>query len=150
MDDLYSLIDSEEKEIISRLARVGYENIIGYVNGVEAWKKRGYKLDKIASIPSVDITRHMNGAIILDVRKKEELKLGYVKDSINIPLHHLTDNLDKIPPSEKILIYCAGGYRSMIASSILKSRGYKNIKNIYGGFNAISKNEDSLNYLKIS
>ena len=108
-------------------------------------------MDSITSIPSSDIMLYMKDTTtILDVRKKEELQLGYVKNSLNIPLDFLYTHLDQIETSEDILIYCAGGYRSMIASSILKSRGYKKIKNIYGGFNSISKNKDGLNYLKIS
>jgi len=140
----------EEKEVISRLARIGYENIIGYFSNLEEWRKQGHELDSITSIPSSDIALYMKESTILDVRKQEELQLGHVKNSVNIPLDYLHTHLDQIETSENILIYCAGGYRSMIASSILKSKGYKKIKNIYGGFTAISKNKDGLNYLKIS
>ena len=134
---------SEEKEVISRLARIGYENVIGYISDLTHWEKNR-ALDYITSIDSTKIECHKNNALILDVRREDELQLGFVKDSINIPLSQLSDNLDKIPSSENLMIYCAGGYRSMIASSILQSKGFKGIKNIYGGFNEIARNSPNL------
>jgi rhodanese-related sulfurtransferase len=115
------------------------------VNGIDDWQKDHHKIDVIDSIYPVEIPSYINdGYIVLDVRKIEELKLGLVKQSINIPLHHLEDNFTLINKLDNCLIYCAGGYRSMIASSILKSKGFANVKNIYGGFNAISQKIDSL------
>lgn len=136
--------NGEEEEVISRLARIGYENIIGYINSLDDWKSENQRVDIIESIPASEIPLHVNKkSIILDVRKSLELELGVVKNSVNIPLNQLNNNLSQIKKTANLLIYCAGGYRSMIASSILKSKGYKNIKNIYGGFNAISKNIDT-------
>ena len=136
---------NEEKEVISRLARIGYENVVGYVNGIDDWQKDYQKIDIIDSIDPVEIPTYINqGCIMLDVRKIEELKLGLVQESINIPLHNLEANLALKNKSDNYLIYCAGGYRSMIASSILKSKGFENVKNIYGGFSAISQKIDSL------
>ena len=134
----------EEEEVVSRLARIGYENIIGYINALDDWKIDKQEIDIVESIHASEILSHVNDkSVILDVRKNTELELGFVKNSINIPLDKLKDSLNKIKKTDNFLIYCAGGYRSMIASSILKSKGYQNIKNIYGGFNAISKNVDS-------
>ena len=135
---------NEELEVISRLARIGYENVVGYISDLTPWKKNR-ELDYIQSIESTKIDDHKNNLSILDVRREDELRLGFIKDSINIPLSQLADNLDKIPKtSDNLIIYCAGGYRSMIASSILQSKGFKGIKNIYGGFNAIARNSPNL------
>ena len=85
---------SEEKEVISRLARIGYENVIGYISDLTHWEQNR-ALDYIKSIDSTKIDCHKNNALILDVRREDELKLGFVKDSIHIPLSQLSDNLDK-------------------------------------------------------
>jgi len=136
---------NEETEVISRLARVGYDKVLGYISSFEDWKNQGKQLDTIISIDTHHIQKHINrGTVILDVRKKDELQLGAVKNSINIPLDKLQKNLLKLKQQNDIVIYCAGGYRSMIASSILKAAGYTSIKNIYGGFTSISKNANSL------
>ena len=133
----------EEIEVISRLARIGYENVVGYISDLTDWKKNR-QLDYIKSIESTEIEHYKNNVAILDVRREDELKLGFVKDSINIPLSQLSDNLDKIPISDNLIVYCAGGYRSMIASSILQSKGFQGINNIYGGFNVIARNSPNL------
>ena len=122
---------------------IGDENVVGYISDLTHWKKNR-ELDYIHSIDSTKIDEHKNNLSILDVRREDELRLGFVKDSINIPLSQLSDNLDKIPKSNNLIIYCAGGYRSMIASSILQSKGFKGIKNIYGGFSEIARNSPYL------
>ena len=128
---------AEEEEVISRLARVGFENIVGYTHGIEAWQSGGKDLDYIHS---VDPSKIFNDDIkYLDVRKNNELDLGFVPESTHIPLHNLSNNLSKINKDEDYLVYCAGGYRSMIACSILKSNGYHKVKNIYGGFNLLAQ-----------
>ena len=133
----------EEIEVISRLARIGYENVVGYISNLTEWKKNK-QIDYIKSIESTQIEHYKNNVAILDVRREDELKLGFVKNSIHIPLSQLSDNLDKIPISDNLIVYCAGGYRSMIASSILQSKGFQGIKNIYGGFNVIARNSPNL------
>ena len=129
----------EEEEVISRLARVGFEKIKGYTYALDAWKLDNENIDAIESISPANVIYNNNKIKFLDVRKVDELKLGSVPNAIHIPLSELNDRLDSIDKSEDYLIYCAGGYRSMIACSILKSKGYNSIKNIYGGFNAISE-----------
>ena len=142
--------DGDEQEVISRLARVGFENIIGY-STITEWKNAGHGMHTINSIKSDQIVSHIEDSFkILDVRKKGELDLGFLTESIHIPLDTLHTNMKEIKKTDKFLIYCAGGYRSMIAASILQSRGYKHVKNIYGGFNTISKNQDLSDYIKIS
>ena len=131
----------EENEIISRLARIGYHQVVGYVHGIMEWKLENHELDFVESIhPTKEVFNNKKDQIILDVRKDPELELGFVKDSIHIPLSQITNQYHDIIKSKEYWIYCAGGYRSMIACSILKSKGYNNIKNIYGGFSAIARN----------
>ena len=78
---------------------------------------------------------------ILDVRKSSELQIGFVENSTHIALSDIKSSISKLDPSKDYFVYCAGGYRSMIACSILKSKGYKNVFNVYGGFNAIAQNK---------
>mgnify|MGYP001296295382 CR=1 FL=1 len=136
---------NEEKEVISRLARVGLENIIGYVYGVKQWLISGKPIDVIESITAAEMEIEPIDSKILDVRKPSELAVGFVKGSSNVPLDTLQKELDTTQHldarNQPILVYCAGGYRSMIASSILKARGYKKVKNIYGGYSSISQNQ---------
>ena len=128
---------AEEAEVISRLARVGFENVVGYTHGIEEWQSGGKDLDYVHS---VDPSTIFNDDIkYLDVRKNNELDLGFVPGSTHIPLSDLGNNLSKINKDEDYVVYCAGGYRSMIACSILKSKGYHKVKNIYGGFNLIAQ-----------
>ena len=130
---------NEEVEVVSRLARIGYENIIGYTYGVDEWNSENKILEQIDSVyASPDIFSQENN--FLDVRKLSEFSLGAVKNSLHIPLSKLSENLNQISKDKSYLIYCAGGYRSMIAASILKSKGYTRVKNIYGGFTSISQN----------
>ena len=131
----------EEREVILRLGRIGYHNIVGYTYGTADWQSKRGVIHNIETIHLKDEFLNQNKNIkIIDVRKEAELKLGFVQDSIHIPLSQLIANLDQISKSDDYLIYCAGGYRSMIACSILKSKGYNKVRNIYGGFSDISKN----------
>jgi len=130
---------NDEEQIISRLARVGYENVIGYAYGITQWSTDKMPIDTVQSIYPSDIMSQAD-SIILDVRKQNELETGFVENSTHIPLRNIEDNISKLDESNQYLIYCAGGYRSMIACSILKSKGYKQVINIYGGFTAIAQN----------
>ncbi|MAQ32050.1 MAG: MBL fold metallo-hydrolase [Flavobacteriales bacterium] len=133
----------EEREIISRLARIGYEKVVGYLH-LDSKEKdlfNNISFDIVKSINPSEIDEYKNNNFkILDVRKIPELELGFVDDSVHIPLSQLHLNLSKLNNNDKYLVYCAGGYRSMIACSILKSKGYQNVINIYGGFTAIMQN----------
>ena len=120
---------------------MGYENVIGYAYGVTQWSSDKMPIDTIKSIYPKEIISQAE-ATVLDVRKHSELEIGYVENSKHIPLRSIEDSIPNLDKSNQYLIYCAGGYRSMIACSLLKEKGYNNIKNIYGGFNAISKKLD--------
>ena len=131
----------EENEVISRLARIGYHNVIGYAFGISDWQLENNDTDSVFSVhPTNSIFNISKTTKVIDVRKKSELELGFVENSIHIPLSELSLSLSNLNLDNDYLIYCAGGYRSMIACSIMKSKGYDSVKNIYGGFAAISRN----------
>ncbi len=136
------LICSEgtEKEAILRLARVGFENISGYLNGgIEAWKKAGLTIQSIASVEPENLAEILNqGYELIDVRKPGEFESAHVAGAVNIHLQSLEETLPRLDKNKNYAIHCAGGYRSMIAASIMKKHGFRNIINIHKGFAGIS------------
>jgi glyoxylase-like metal-dependent hydrolase (beta-lactamase superfamily II)/rhodanese-related sulfurtransferase len=127
-----------EEEVVTRLARVGYDNTLGYLNkGFESWVAAGKETDTINSIAAVDLSNQLTkDSIIIDVRKHSEFQAERVEGAINLPLDFINDHLAEIPKQGKVFIHCAGGYRSMIAISILKARGWDNLIDVSGGFKA--------------
>ena len=132
-----------EEEIVKRLARVGYDNVLGYLKGgFEAWEMADKEIDKVESISAgefADIYRKDNHLTIKDVRKTTEFEERHIKEAENIPLAQISELMTEFDKEETNYIHCAGGYRSMVASSILKSRGYDNVVDIQGGFGAIAE-----------
>ena len=128
-----------EEETITRLARVGFDNALGYLEGgLSSWKVKGRKTDSVSTIEASKLGKKIfNQTKIIDVRKNSEFSNGHLKNALNIPLDQLSENFDKIPLEGNFFVHCAGGYRSMIASSILKSRGIDSMTDIIGGFSAI-------------
>ena len=130
-----------EEEAITRLSRVGFDNIKGYLKGgIKSWIELKKQTNSIENIKAQDFMS-LNSKFdinILDVRSQNEYLSGSVDGSLNIPLINLTDNLDKLNSNKRSYIYCKGGYRSMIASSILNSKGINDITNIIGGYDSIS------------
>ena len=133
--------EGREQEAITRLSRVGFDNIKGYLKGgIKSWIELNKKTNSIANIKAQNFMS-LNSKFdinILDVRSQNEYLNGSVDGSLNIPLINLTDNLDKLNCNKRSYIYCKGGYRSMIASSILNLKGINNITNIIGGYDSIS------------
>lgn len=134
-----------EEESITRLARVGYDNTLGYLEGgFDSWKQAEKEYDTVHSV-SVAILEEIimenpkEKVAIFDVRKEGEYASEHILDVPSAPLDHINDHLAEFPKEEDFYLHCAGGYRSMIAASILKSRGYHNVINIAGGFSAIKK-----------
>lgn len=130
-----------EKEAVTRLARVGYDNTLGYLQGgMEAWKKAGKDVDSIESIPATEFVKRAKeqNVRVIDVRKPGEYNAEHMEGALNIPLDYLNEHLAEIPKDETIYIHCAGGYRSMTASSILKARGWDNLVDVAGGFKAMT------------
>lgn len=132
-----------EEEVITRLARVGYDYTIGFLKGgFEAWKKAGKEIDTIRSV-SVDELIHTiqkKGPVnILDVRTPGEYQAEHVEQAENTPLDFINESMLKVDKNKSYYAHCAGGYRSMTFASILKARGFDNIADIKGGFNAIKE-----------
>jgi glyoxylase-like metal-dependent hydrolase (beta-lactamase superfamily II)/rhodanese-related sulfurtransferase len=127
-------------EAITRLSRVGFDKVLGHLEGgVEAWKEAGKELDTVDSITSEEFAERMHSAPlpVVDVRKESEYANGHVQDAMLAPLDALNDHLAGFESRPKAFLHCAGGYRSMIAISILKSRGIHGMIDIQGGFGAI-------------
>ena len=133
--------NGKEEEAILRLSRVGFDNIKGYLSGgIKSWIEANKNIKSIENIDPVDFaTLYSNNDLkILDVRSHSENKIGSIRKSLNIPLIDLKDNIESINEKDKLYIHCKGGYRSMIACSILNSKSKTNIVNIKGGFDKIS------------
>lgn len=131
-----------EEEAVLRLARVGYDNCIGYLkDGIESWIKEGKQTDSIEQIaPEAFVEKSNTEALnILDVRKNSEYLSEHMKNVENLPLDFINDNMSSIDRNKTYYIHCAGGYRSMIAASILKARGFENVIDVIGGFKAIKE-----------
>jgi len=129
-----------EEEVVTRLSRIGYDNSLGFLKGgVEAWKEAGKEVDSIEQVTTGDIADQIKNKeiTVLDVRKESEFVSEHVIDAENLPLDFINDNMDKVDDNKKYYVHCAGGYRSVIFESILKSRGFHNLVDIAGGFNAI-------------
>lgn len=132
----------KEEETIIRLSRVGFDKTIGYLKGgFEAWKQAGLEYDKTSSISAPELKQILvvEDVALFDVRKETEFKSEHVKNAKLTPLDYLNDHLNEFPENKTFYIHCAGGYRSMIAVSILKSRGIHNLINVTGGFEAIKQ-----------
>ncbi|MDA9575534.1 rhodanese-like domain-containing protein [Flavobacteriaceae bacterium] len=131
--------EGREEEAITRLSRVGFDNTLGYLKGgFESWKKAAKEYDTVHSITAEQFKKELaeNKQPVFDVRKKSEYFSEHVLDANNTPLDFLNDHLAEFPDTP-FFIHCAGGYRSMIAASILKSRGIHNLIDVKGGFKAI-------------
>jgi glyoxylase-like metal-dependent hydrolase (beta-lactamase superfamily II)/rhodanese-related sulfurtransferase len=133
--------EDKEEETIKRLARVGYDATIGYLDGgIESWEKAGFELDTVNCISAETLEDKLKEEItVFDVRKSGEFIAEHLNEAPSTPLDFLNDHLSEFPKDKEFYLFCAGGYRSMIASSILKARGYDNVINVNGGFNAIKK-----------
>jgi hydroxyacylglutathione hydrolase len=134
--------EGREEEVVTRLARVGFDNTLGYLKGgLKAWLQSGKEIDLIESISAEEFAKRLNGQklVIIDVRKPSEFEAEHVSDAINVPLDFLNNHLAEIPKEGEVYLHCAGGYRSMIAASILKSRGWNNLIDIHGGFKSIAE-----------
>lgn len=136
--------EGREEEVVTRLARVGYDHSIGFLKGgFEAWKKSGKEVDQIESITAEEFAKRSKEEwpLVIDVRKDSEYKSEHVLRAENIPLDYLNEHMAEFSKSKLQYLHCAGGYRSMIAASILKARGYDNVVNVQGGFKAIAETD---------
>ncbi len=134
--------EGREEEVVTRLARVGYDHSIGFLQGgFAAWKAAGMDVDTIESITAAQFAeRHSKEQVlVIDVRKPSEYLSEHVVDAENIPLDSINDHMAEFSKERLQYLHCAGGYRSMIAASILKARGYDNVVDVQGGFKAIAE-----------
>jgi glyoxylase-like metal-dependent hydrolase (beta-lactamase superfamily II)/rhodanese-related sulfurtransferase len=129
------------EETIKRLSRVGYDNVIGYLEGgIETWKKDGKNLDIIERITAEELEKELaKDSLVFDVRKPGEYEAEHVENVPSIPLDFINEKMNLFPKNEPFILHCAGGYRSIIAASILKSRGFSEVKDVIGGYSAIAK-----------
>jgi glyoxylase-like metal-dependent hydrolase (beta-lactamase superfamily II)/rhodanese-related sulfurtransferase len=138
----------KEKETIVRLARVGFDKMEGCLaGGFEAWKNAGEKYDMVIDVEADELAMDIPfdpNLLIIDVRKEAEYADGHVKQALNIPLNNLTDpgNMADLDEKQNIYVHCAGGYRSVIACSLIKKQGFHNIRNVVGGFGKIKEYPD--------
>ena len=130
--------ENKEEETLTRLSRVGFDHVLGYLKGgVEAWEAAGFETDTMASITpeqfAAELTDH---SLVVDARKPSEFEAEHVENALNIPLDTINTNFSMVP-KETFYLHCAGGYRSVIMASILKSRGIHHFINIEKGISGI-------------
>jgi rhodanese-related sulfurtransferase len=131
-----------EEEVVTRLARVGYDFTIGYLEGgFDAWEKAGKETDRIESIDAAELSKRLQaGPIeILDVRKKSEFLSEHLVEAENTPLDFINNSMAQIDKNKTYYVHCAGGYRSMIFNSILRARGFDKLIDVKGGFKALKE-----------
>ncbi|GAA0874909.1 MBL fold metallo-hydrolase [Wandonia haliotis] len=131
-----------EEEVVIRLSRVGFDNVLGYLKGgIEAWKTAGKETDQVDRISAEEFKERLKvgESVVYDVRKESEYEAEHVEEAYSRPLASINDWIKDINPKEHFFVHCAGGYRSMIAASILQARGYRNFTEIEGGFKAIAE-----------
>ncbi len=139
--------EGKEKETIIRLARVGFDKMIGYLQGgFEAWQNAGEPIDLIIDVEADELIMdipHDPKLVVVDVRRETEYADGHLKNAINLPLNEMNDPamMASLEEDQNIYVHCAGGYRSVIASSMLKRQGIHNIRNVVGGWSAIKEQE---------
>ncbi len=134
--------EGREEEAVTRLSRVGFDNTLGYLDGgMNAWESAGKEIDTVDQISAEDLSTKYDEIKddIYDVRKKSEYLSEHVIGAHNVPLSEINDHLAEFPKEKTFYVHCAGGYRSMIANSILKARGYHNLVDVKGGFAAIKE-----------
>jgi rhodanese-related sulfurtransferase len=134
--------EGREEEAVTRLSRVGFDQTLGILKGgFDAWKNAGKEYDSISSVSAQTLAKeYENGSIpVFDVRKSTEYLSEHIEGANNTPLDFLNDHLAEFPQDKPFYIHCAGGYRSVIAASILKSRGIHNLIDVSGGFKAIAE-----------
>ena len=137
----------KEEETVVRLSRVGFDKMEGYLKGgFDAWKKSGESIDMIINVDADELFMdmpHDPNLLVVDVRKETEFGEGHIKDAVNLPLGEMTDvlHLAQFEDNQNLYIHCAGGYRSVIASSLLKRQGVHNLRNIQGGWAKIKEQE---------
>lgn len=150
---LFIALEGKENEIFEALVNAGFKNVAGYLKGgYQSWKDGGENTDLIIDIEADEMAMDIpfdNNILVLDVRQPDEFAEGHVKNALNLPLSDMADvgQIASFDDDQSLYIHCAGGYRSVVAASLLKRQGYHNLRNISGGFKKI-KEEKSINIEK--
>lgn len=135
----------KEKETATRLARVGFSKLVGYLDGgLEAWQAAGEPLDMIINVEADELAMDIPfdpNLVVVDVRRPAEFADGHVKDAVNIPLNDMNDlvTMSNFEENQNVYVHCAGGYRSVIAASLMKRQGIHNLRNVVGGWDKIKE-----------
>ncbi len=132
--------ENKEEEAVTRLSRVGFDNVLGHLEGgFETWKTAGKEIDMVNRITAEQFAEiaDVKSQLLIDVRRESEYSAEHVEEAYSKPLAYINDWLKDVNPQQHFYMYCAGGYRSMIAASILQARGFRNFTEVEGGFNAI-------------
>jgi rhodanese-related sulfurtransferase len=143
----------KEEETVVRLARVGFDKMEGYLEGgFDAWVKAGYEFDLIIDVEADEFAMDLpfdDNLLVVDVRNESEFANGHVDGAFNLPLKDMGDpgRIALLPENANLYVHCAGGYRSIIACSLIKKQGIHNLRNIEGGYDAI-KEQESINPVK--
>ena len=133
----------QEEETIIRMARVGFDKVEGYLKGgFEAWQAAGEKIDLIIDVEADELAldiKHDPNLVVVDVRRETEYGDGHIKDAMNLPLSEMNDvaQIANFEDNQNLYVHCAGGYRSVIAASLMKRQGYHNLRNVLGGWGKI-------------
>lgn len=133
-----------DEETVTRLSRVGFDHVLGHLKGgFSSWMEAGKEIDTVHRITATEFASQIEGkeAMVIDVRKESEYAAEHVEDAYSKPLAYINDWVNDIDPKQSFYLHCAGGYRSMIAASILQARGYRNFIEIEGGFRAIAETQ---------
>ncbi len=137
--------EGREEEVITRLARVGYDHALGFLaGGFDSWRKAGHEVDEIESVSAAELSEILGkdpGVNILDVRKNAEFDAEHLVVAENAPLDYINESMLKINKDNTYYIHCAGGYRSMVFVSVLRARGFYNLVNVVGGFKSLKESE---------
>ena len=133
--------EGNEEEAVTRMSRVGFDNLVGHLKGgFRSWLDSGKQVDVVDRISAEQFEKSFSHGqdTVIDIRKESEYAAEHVEDAYNKPLAYINEWINDIDPNEHFFVHCAGGYRSMIAASVLQARGYHNFTEIDGGFKAIS------------
>jgi len=136
--------EGKSAEAVTRLSRVGYDNTLGYLKGgIDAWSSAGKDIDTLKSISAIEFAEKAksNDINILDVRKDGEYKSTHLENAQHFSLDLINEKMNEVSKDKTYYVHCAGGYRSVIAASILKARGFNNLIDVAGGFGAIKKTD---------
>jgi hydroxyacylglutathione hydrolase len=134
----------KEEEAVTRLSRVGFDNVLGHLKGgFQTWLDAGKETDSVNRISAEEFAKkaNVNESVIVDIRKESEYAAEHIENAYSKPLAYINDWIKDVNPNEHFFMHCAGGYRSMVAASILQARGYRNFTEVEGGFSAIAKTD---------